>query len=249
MFSLGANLKVGSCCTLMTCHLPLRRGLHLLSRSLSPQPARLDGGKKRGEESHPWPLFHLLPSCSSAPPLPAAHLRRPSTKIQQWPLSARVPAPSRSLCEAFAWWFAEPGAAPSQWGGILLATMETYNMPGNRGNHRGGDKTHGNWHLSSYSFGKCDMWPSSLILLRPEKHLDYILLSGSRNQREFCIQPTFTSVAAPDTAAAAQSCAPAPQHDLSGTWALTRCESDQINLYWSSQQQTVTGNSRRKLKR
>lgn len=32
----------------------------------------------------------------------------------------------------------------SQWAGILLATMETYNMPGNRGNHRGGDKTHGN---------------------------------------------------------------------------------------------------------
>lgn len=78
--------------------------------------------------------------------------------------------------QGFAWWFAEPGVAPSQWAGILLATMETYNMPGNRGNHRGGDKTHGNWHLSSYSFGKCDMWPSSLILLHLEQHFDSILL-------------------------------------------------------------------------
>lgn len=37
-------------------------------------------------------------------------------------------------------------------GALLLAAMETYNMPGNRGNRRGGDRTHGDWHLSSHSF-------------------------------------------------------------------------------------------------
>lgn len=80
--------------------------------------------------------------------------------------------------------------------------METYNMPGNRGNHRGGDKTHGNWHLYSYSFGKCDMWPSSLILLHLEQHLDSILFRGFWNQSEFSIPSSFAPVAS-DTAAAA----------------------------------------------
>lgn len=172
----------------------------------SPQQVTLTSARALGREKA-WriapvtslsSLFVLFTSSSSSSPPSEAIYQNPTMTFARTCYGA-LPEPLRG----FARWFAEPGAAPSQWAGILLATMETYNMPGNRGNRRGGDKTHGNWHLSSHSFGKCDMWPSSLILLHLKQDLDSILLSAFWNQSDFCTRPTFTTVAAPDTAAAA----------------------------------------------
>lgn len=87
-----------------------------------------------------------------------------------WPLCARVLLPSPSLHTA--WWFAEPRAAPNQWTGLLLATMETYNMPGNHGNHRGGT---GPMAIDTYPPTRlvsvmCDLHPWFLSK-RPLSHL------------------------------------------------------------------------------
>lgn len=118
----------------------------------------------------PYLLFTSSPapfSCYPFPrPAPVSHFSspvRPFTKIQRRPLRARVLLPSPRLHTSK--WFAEPGATHSQWTGLLLTAVETYNMPGNRGNHSRGDGTRGNWHSSSHSFGECDVWPSSLISL------------------------------------------------------------------------------------
>lgn len=105
--------------------------------------------------SHPWSCH--LPSPALAPQL--SSLPHPSSGIYQWPLSARALLPSPHLHTSK--WFAKPQATHSQWTGLLLTTVETSNMPGNRGNHSGGDgpmaiDTHPPTRLESVM---CDLHP------------------------------------------------------------------------------------------
>lgn len=102
----------------------------------------------------------LSPSSTTSGPSVVFPLR-PSAGIYRQPLSA--PALLPSMCLRTSKRFARPQAIHSQWtaNGLLLTTVETYNMPGNRGNHSGGDgplaiDTHPPTRLESVM---CDLHP------------------------------------------------------------------------------------------
>lgn len=106
-------------------------------------------------------LFHLwsrhLPPPALAPRF--SSIVHQSTGNERRPLSARALLPSPRLHTSK--WLAKPQATHSQWTGLLLTTVETYNMPGNRGNHSGGDgpmaiDTHPPTRLESVM---CDLHP------------------------------------------------------------------------------------------
>lgn len=104
----------------------------------------------------PFPSLILSPFSSSSGSsvlFPCAPVHRNLTATS----SALLPSPRLHTSK----WFAKPQATHSQWTGLLLTTAETYNMPGNRGNHSGGDgpmaiDTHPPTRLESVM---CDLHP------------------------------------------------------------------------------------------